>query len=75
MVLAGSLAVTSGSVSAQVKVWQGSVTLPTYEEGTPDPNPPFDTYATTQFNYPYTLAERVDGQEGRSCLARCVSGE
>ena len=39
--LAGTLGVACASVAAQVKVWQGSVTLPTYEEGQPDPNPPF----------------------------------
>jgi tetratricopeptide (TPR) repeat protein len=41
--------------TAQVKVWQGTLTLPTYEEGLPDPNPPFDQYANSRFNYPYTL--------------------
>ena len=61
--LAGVLATASGSLSAQVKVWQGSVTLPTYEEGKPDPNPPFDTYATTQFNYPYTLRKELTGKK------------
>ena len=38
-----------------VKVWEGTLTLPVYEEGLPDVNPPFDTFATTRFNYPYTL--------------------
>jgi Flp pilus assembly protein TadD len=41
--------------AAQVKVWQGTLTLPTYEEGAPDLNPPFDQIATSRFNYPYTL--------------------
>lgn len=41
--------------SAQVRVWQGTLTLPTYEEGSPDPNPAFDQYANGRFNYPYTL--------------------
>jgi tetratricopeptide (TPR) repeat protein len=50
---------------AQVKVWQGTLTLPTYEEGLPDPNPPFDQFTTNRFNYPYTLrtnltSRRVD---------------
>ncbi|MEO6909482.1 MAG: DUF5107 domain-containing protein, partial [Edaphobacter sp.] len=63
MVLAGTLAVACGSVEAQVKVWQGSITLPTYEEGAPDPNPPFDTYGTTKFSYPYTLRENLTGQK------------
>jgi tetratricopeptide (TPR) repeat protein len=62
-VLAGTLVVACGSVSAQVKVWQGSITLPTYEEGKPDPNPPFDTYSTTQFSYPYTLRKNLTGQK------------
>jgi tetratricopeptide (TPR) repeat protein len=39
----------------------GSITLPTYEEGKPDPNPPFDVYASTEFNYPYTLRTSLTG--------------
>ncbi|MCX6624418.1 MAG: DUF5107 domain-containing protein, partial [Acidobacteria bacterium] len=38
-----------------VRVWEGTLELPVYEEGLPDVNPPFDTFATTRFNYPYTL--------------------
>ena len=41
--------------NAQVRVWQGTLVLPTYEEGPPDPNPPFDQLTTNRFNYPYTL--------------------
>ncbi len=55
-------AMACGSAAAQVKVWQGTMTLPTYEEGAPDANPPFDTYATTQFNYPYTLRKNLTGE-------------
>jgi Flp pilus assembly protein TadD len=62
-VFAGTLAVASGSLAAQVKISQGSITLPTYEEGNPDPNPPFDTYQTTQFSYPYTLRKNLTGQK------------
>jgi len=46
-------------VTAQVHVWQGTLSLPTYEEGAPDPNPPFDQYANTRFNYPYTLRHNL----------------
>ena len=35
--------------------------MPTYEEGLPDANPPFDIYATTRFNYPYTLRTNLTG--------------
>jgi tetratricopeptide (TPR) repeat protein len=45
--------------AAQVRVWQGTLTLPTYEEGLPDPNPPFDQYANNRFNYPYTLRHNL----------------
>ena len=45
--------------AAQVRVWQGTLTLPTYEEGAPDLNPPFDQYANSRFNYPYTLRDNL----------------
>lgn len=44
---------------AQVRVWEGTLTLPTYEEGMPDPNPPFDQFTNTKFNYPYVLRENL----------------
>ena len=43
----------------EVRVWQGTLTLPTYEEGLPDVNPPFDVFASVRFNYPYTLREEL----------------
>ncbi len=62
LVLVDTFAAACGPVAAQVRVWEGSVTLPTYEEGEPDPNPPFDVYSTTQFSYPYTLRKYLTGQ-------------
>lgn len=47
------------SATAAVRVWQGTLTLPTYEEDAPDTNPPFDQYANSRFNYPYTLRNNV----------------
>lgn len=44
---------------AQVRVWEGKLPLPVYEEGSPDPNPPFDEYATNRFSYPYTLRTEI----------------
>lgn len=52
-----------GSAFAQVKVGQGTMTLPTYEEGAPNENPPFDTYSTNQFSYPYTLRKNLTGEK------------
>jgi len=49
-------------VRSQVRVWEGVLNLPVYEEGDPDPNPPFDQLATTRFNYPYTLRNEITGQ-------------
>src|SRR6266571_3372218 len=48
--------------TAQVRVWQGTLILPTYEEAAPDPNPPFDQYANDRFNYPYTLRTNLTNQ-------------
>ena len=47
---------------AEVRVWQDTLALPTYEEGPPDPNPPFDQFATDRFNYPYTLRNNLTGR-------------
>ena len=48
----------SAGLLAKVKVWQGRLTLPTYEEGPPDPNPRCDQFAGNKFNYPYVLREK-----------------
>lgn len=47
---------------AEVRVWEGTLSLPAYEEGAPDSNPPFDLFATNRFNYPYTLRENLTGR-------------
>src|SRR5579863_5651201 len=40
---------------AEVRVWQGTITLPTYQEGPPDENPPFALLQPSgQWQYPYT---------------------
>ncbi len=54
-----SLLIIFPSAAAQVRVWQDTLTLPTYEEGPPDPNPPFDQYSNNRFNYPYTLRHNL----------------
>lgn len=53
------LFLSSITAAAQVRVWQGTLTLPTYEEAAPDLNPPFDQYANTRFDYPYTLRDNL----------------
>ena len=58
-VLAAFLFLSVSVATAQVRVWQGTLTLPTYEEGAPDPNPPFDQYTDSRFNYPYTLRDNL----------------
>lgn len=54
-----AIALPVSPLAAQVKVWEGTLTLPTYEEGAPNPNPPFDAYTTDRFNYPYTLRDNI----------------
>lgn len=53
---------------AQVRVWEGTLTLPVYEEGNPDPNPAFDQQAMTRFNYPYTLRNELTGERRKHDL-------
>src|SRR5208283_1029951 len=54
-----SVAQSSGN-SAPVHVWQDTVELPTYEEGLPDENPPFDQFVSNgRYNYPYTMRENL----------------
>ena len=61
LALAG-LAILAPGAAAEVRVWQGTLTLPASVEGAPDPNPPFDLFASGKFNYPYTLRENITDQ-------------
>ncbi len=51
--------ILSGVSFAQVQVSEQSMTLPSSVEGKPDPNPPFDQFAGSKFNYPYTLRDEI----------------
>ena len=53
------------AASAQVRVWEGTLPLPTYEEDLPNPNPPFDQYSA-KTTYPYTLRDQMTNQIGRA---------
>jgi len=53
------LLVSGANTGAQVRVWQGVLEVPVYEEGAPDSNPPFDQFAGNRFNYPYTLRTEI----------------
>lgn len=52
------------ALSAQnnaVQVREDKLTLPTYDEGAPDPNPQFDAFHREAFpNYPYTIRTPVN---------------
>jgi len=56
-----SLLVGLRTASAQVKVWEDTMSLPTYEEGLPDTNPPFDQFSSNS-NYPYTVRDQLTNQ-------------
>jgi tetratricopeptide (TPR) repeat protein len=43
----------------RVRVWQGTIQLPTYQEGPANPNPPFDLFTVGRFNYPYPLRDAL----------------
>jgi tetratricopeptide (TPR) repeat protein len=53
------LTVSACALHAQVKVHEGTLSLPYYQEGPPNPNAPFDQYATNRFNYPYVLRDNL----------------
>src|SRR5256714_11233159 len=61
LIAVSALAASAWAAQPAVRVWQGTLTLPTYEEGLPDPNPPFDQFTTNRFNYPYTLRNNLTG--------------
>jgi len=51
--------VPPATTPAAVRVWEATMDIPTYEEGLPDLNPPFDVFQTRRFNYPYPLRENL----------------
>ncbi len=56
------LLVTALPIRSQVRVREGVLDLPVYEEGAPSTNPSFDQFATGRFNYPYTLRPEITEQ-------------
>ncbi|MGD0485193.1 MAG: DUF5107 domain-containing protein, partial [Gemmatimonadales bacterium] len=58
------------------RVWDSTLTLPSYAEGAPDPNPPFDLFADGRPNYPYTIRDRLtDRREPRAWRAIWLENE
>jgi tetratricopeptide (TPR) repeat protein len=54
---------SSASTVIPVRVWQDTLTIPSYEEGLPDPNPPFDYFVHDyRHNYPYTMLWNLTGR-------------
>ena len=58
-VLACAVRALSGATDRAVRVWEDWIELPTYTEGAPNPNPPFDLFSLTRFNYPYTIRDAL----------------
>ncbi len=51
------------SNNVPVRVWQDTIELPTYEEGVPNENPPFDQFVSNgRYNYPYTMRENLNNR-------------
>lgn len=59
--LAGLVALAAAAPAGAdaVRAWEGTEVIPTYEEGPPDVNPPFDLFSGGRFNYPYTMREAL----------------
>jgi tetratricopeptide (TPR) repeat protein len=45
-----------------VRAWEDAMVIPTYEEGLPDANPPFEAFQARRLNYPYTLRTNLTGR-------------
>lgn len=57
--LALTISATSGA-QAGARVYEGTLTLPSYAEGPPDVNPPFDVLQPAgRPNYPYTIRDQL----------------
>jgi tRNA A-37 threonylcarbamoyl transferase component Bud32 len=59
LAVAAPAAADPPAAAPPVRVWEASETIPTYEEGPPDVNAPFDLFTSSRFNYPYTLRENL----------------
>ena len=63
LALVVAIAAAHPSAAAQpVRVWEATISLPTYQEGPPNPNPPFDLFVTDRFNYPYTIRDTLTNE-------------
>src|SRR5207244_5591937 len=51
VVFVWALRTLTAAPETAVRVWEDSLELPTYAEGAPNPNPPFDFLSFTRFNY------------------------
>jgi tetratricopeptide (TPR) repeat protein len=50
------------TMNGQVKVWEGTISLAASDEGPPDENPNFDTFAEVE-DYPYTMRQDIRATE------------
>jgi tetratricopeptide (TPR) repeat protein len=74
--LVAILLAMAATMAAEVRVWQGTLALPVYQEGLPDVNPPFDIFAAGRYNYPYTLRTVLTGHaEKRELRALFLENE
>ena len=75
VVVWGTLACgVGGPLQAQsadaARVWDSTFAWPSYVEGLPDPNPPFDYFRIGRVNYPYTIRDNLtDRREPRDWRA------
>lgn len=56
------LCISALKMNGQVKVWEGTMPLAASDEGPPDENPNFDTFAEVE-DYPYTMRQDIRATE------------
>ncbi|TAM81014.1 MAG: DUF5107 domain-containing protein [Acidobacteria bacterium] len=73
--LALSLALAQAAQAASVRVWEGTISIPTYLLGTEDPNPQFPLVNSNNI-YPYTaLDDLTDNREPKTYRAIYLENE
>src|SRR6185312_8441862 len=65
LLLAAAVSLPAAKRQTAVRVWQGSIELPTYAEDAANPNPPFELFTFGRLNYPYPIRDALSDRRER----------
>lgn len=58
-IVLAAAALRAAPQTSAVRVWHGTIDIPTYAEGPANPNPPFDFFIAGRLNYPYPIRDAL----------------